>query len=513
MATIRAVVPVGVPVGMSSAPEGTVLALKLARATDPLSKEAMQREVEIFKALCAAPGQKPCPVAYDTIGDPATGLVMEWCPADLERWWADSWKQPRSWILLCEAMADICRRVREYGAILEMDLGKKAIHADIKPRNVLRAADGRWLLTDFGASKSRPVEEENWAATRMILGTENFISPEALFNARKPFPGAMDTWSIGCSFFALLRMRAFLSSGAVLPINGTHSHHFRSHRVALVADLQERRPTLFVNKDLDPSVFTSPDKLPDRDRAAVQEGVGGVFGVSNPPLERILGADVIKLLDRALCIDPAKRYGDPLELASDFEGLVERFRELEVRGVKATRSDDGNRPVTPAVATPAAPQPAAPVAPPSGKKPGAEGPRAQPTMVPMDDFAPPPIPPAAQKAGESPAPPRPDGAASARPATPINPPAAPISQVVAAPIAAPKMPAPAPTPVAAPAKPSATPVLLQEGVAGPKAQKSVAVPRWALVVGVLVILGLVGSLALVVLAGAAWFFLRGLPAS
>ena len=457
------------------------MALKLARATDPLSKEAMQREVEIFKALCAAPGQKPCPVAYDTIGEPVTGLVMEWCPADLERWWADAWKQPRSWILLCEAMADICRRVREYGAILEMDMGKKAIHADIKPRNVLRAADGRWLLTDFGASKSRPVEEENWAATRMILGTENFISPEALFNARKPFPAAMDTWSLGCTFFALLRMRAFLSSGAVLPINGTHSHHFRSHRVALVADLQERRPTLFVNKDLDPSVFTSPDKLPDRDRAAVQEGVNGVFGVSNPPLERILGADVIKMLDRALCIDPAKRYADPLELASDFEGLVERFREMEVRGVKATRSDDGNRP------TPA----------PAEKKPAIEAPpRAQPTMVPVDDAAPPT--PATEKAAAGPVAPSADS-----PPPPVAAPA--VARVPAAPAVS----------EASPKKDAQADVQAQPKVKsdGKAPAKSVSVPMWALALGGVAVLGMVGSLLLVVLLGAAWFFLSGMPAS
>lgn len=498
MATIRAVVPVGPPVGLSTVPEGTVVALKLARATDPLSKEAMQREVEIFKALCAAPGQKPCPVAYDTIGDPAMGLVMEWCPADLERWWADAWKQPRSWILLCEAMADICRRVREYGAILEMDLGKKAIHADIKPRNVLRAADGRWLLTDFGASKSRPVEEENWAATRMILGTENFISPEALFNARKPFPAAMDTWSLGCTFFALLRMRAFLSSGAVLPINGTHSHHFRSHRVALVADLQERRPTLFVNKDLDPSVFTSPDKLPDRDRAAVQEGVNGVFGVSNPPLERILGADVVKMLDRALCIDPAKRYADPLELASDFEGLVERFRELEVRGVKATRSDDGNRP-----AAVAAPVTASPAATPPEKKPAVSTPpRAQPTMVPVDDFAPPP--PAVVKT--------PADAPVASPSVPMTSPPPPV--------AAPFVAAHAAVTVVSEASPPSKTRAPEEVQAKPKAKgdtkapaKSVAVPMWALALGGVAILGMVGSLVLVVILGATWFFLSGMPAS
>lgn len=331
MATIRTVVAQGAPVGESQIPAGTKLALKLARASDPLARESLIKEVEIFQVLCRSPGQAPCPRAYDTIGNPVTGLVMEWCPSDMERWWIDNWRQPRSFIAICEAMADLCRRVREYAAILELDLGKKVIHADIKPRNVLRSVDGRWLLTDFGASKARPIEEENWAATRMILGTENYIAPEALFNACKPQPAAMDTWAIACTFFALLRMRSYLSSGAAMPINGTHAHHFRTHRVALVSDLQERRPTLFVNKELDPAAFTSPDKLPDRDRQAVIEGCMGIFGSPNPSLERILANDVLKVLDRALSIAPSARYTDPLELASDFEGLAERFREIEAK--------------------------------------------------------------------------------------------------------------------------------------------------------------------------------------
>jgi serine/threonine protein kinase len=291
----------------------------------------MQREVEIFRALCRLPDSAPCPCAYDTIGSPVTGLVMEWCPTDLERWWSETWKEHRAFVQLCEALAEVCRRIKEYAAILELDLGKKATHADIKPLNVLRSNGGRWLLTDFGASKIRPVEEENWAATRMILGTENFIAPEVLFNACKPWPTAMDTWAIGCSLFALLKMRTFLGAGAVMPVNGTHSHHFRSQRVALVADLQERKPALFINRDLDPSAFSSPEALPDRDKQTIQESMAGIFGGSHAALERMLGNDVIKVMERALKINPALRYRDPLELASELEGLADRYRELEAK--------------------------------------------------------------------------------------------------------------------------------------------------------------------------------------
>ncbi len=333
MATLRAAVPLGPPSGRSTVAPGTLVALKIARTGDALAMESLAREVETFEVLCRSSGQTPCPRLYDVIGEPATGLVMEWCPTDLERLWEGQNRAPRAFVELVEALADVCRRVREYEAVLEMDLGRRVIHADIKPKNVLRSADGRWLLTDFGASKSRPVEDDNWAATRMVLGTENFIAPEAVFNARKPFPAAMDTWSIACTLLALLKMRTFLRNGARMPPNGTHSHHFRSHRVMLVSDLQERKPALFLNKDLDPALFTSPDRLPDKDRQAVHDALIGIFdGAAQPALEAELEEEVARLLGRALTIDPARRYCDPLELAADLESLAQRYRELVVQG-------------------------------------------------------------------------------------------------------------------------------------------------------------------------------------
>ncbi len=331
MASIRRVVPQSAPNAVSTVPEGTVLALKLARPDDKLAEEAIAREVETFVALSRAPGSPPCPRLYDIIGTPVTGIVMEWCPTDMERWWEATCGAPRSFLELVEALADVCRRTREYEAVAELELGKRVIHADIKPRNVLRAVDGRWLLTDFGAAKFRSVDEPQWVATRMILGTENFIAPEALFNARKPHPAAMDTFSLGCTFFALLRMRTVLRGGGRMPPNGTHAHLFRTQRVALIGDLQQRKPALFVDKDLDPAQFASPEKLPEKDRRLVAEAMEGVFGKPNERLEGVLVTETLHLLDRALRIDPALRFRDPLEMAGEFEALAQRYRELALR--------------------------------------------------------------------------------------------------------------------------------------------------------------------------------------
>lgn len=343
--------PAGSPV------DGAYLALKLARAEEPLAMEALAREAEILDLLSRSPGAPPSPRLQDVVGDPPRGLVMEWCPTDLERWWAVHRDDPGAFAELCEAMADVCRRVREYAAVAEIELDRTVIHADVKPRNVLRAEDGRWLLTDFGAAKSRPVELAEWDATRMIIGTENFIAPEALFNAVKPYPAAMDTWSIACSFFALLRMRPLLRGGGRMPPNGTHSHYFRTQRVALVTDLQQRKPALFAGRDLDASAFASPDRLPDKDRAAVDEAIAGVLGPPTPAtaaLEAKLGAEVCNLLDRALMIDPAARYLDALEMAAEFEALATRWRELVRRAqVAGASGPTGQVSSVPAVAPPA----------------------------------------------------------------------------------------------------------------------------------------------------------------
>lgn len=326
MAAILAVTGVGDGPGPR---EGVVCALKLARVDDPLSIEALDKEIAVFEVLCAAPGEPPCPRLLDVVDSPAPGLVMEWCPTDLERWWAGRHADVAGFSQLCEALAEVCRRVREYAVVSELALGRRVVHADIKPRNVLLSESGRWLLTDFGAAKSRGIDEANWVATKMIIGTENYIAPETLFNARKPHPAAVDTWAIGCSFFALLRMRSLLRGGGAMPPNGTHSHHCRTHRTALVADLQLRRPNAFADSDLDPTAFATPDRLPDKDREAVAEALAGTFG--NAVLEQRLAADAVNLLDRALQIDPSRRYIDPLEMASDLEALALRWRELAVR--------------------------------------------------------------------------------------------------------------------------------------------------------------------------------------
>ena len=328
MSSIICVRAEGPPPDDDGPAEGTPLALKLA-SSDDLARETMAREVETFAMLQAA-RVSPCPRMVDVVeveGAPL-GIIMEWCPTDMEQWWDRILVLPDAMEPLCGALADVCRRIGEYHAIMASK-GVRAVHADIKPRNAVLGHDGRWLLTDFGAAKSRPIEQETWEATRLILGTENFIAPEMLFNARKQHPQAMDTWSVGATFFALLKMRRHRLYGHELPIDGTHSIQFRCQRMSFVTDLREREPALFAGKDLDPAAFISPDQLPDEDRHTVSQALMGVFGEPDPERELKLEAEILTLLDRALAIDPAKRFTRAEDMSKAFDNIVRRYWELE----------------------------------------------------------------------------------------------------------------------------------------------------------------------------------------
>ncbi len=332
MASVLRVRPVGESVGDA----GTLLALKLAREDEPMSLDAIGREAEVFATLRSAQGMAPCPRPHDTVqtsdGKRIVGLVMEWCPFDMERWWADVHTRPWAFSELCEALAEVCERLRAYQRACAAAAGQRVAHSDVKPRNLLRAADARWLLTDFGASKARDMDSGDWTATRVILGTEGFIAPEGLFNARKSHPEAMDIWSVGATLYALLRMHAHLRDGGRLPLNGTHSSQFRSHRVALVSDLHQRKPALFIDKPLDPTQFASHDRLPEKDRAAVADALKKSFA---PEHEAIVVAATIALLDRAMQIDPQARFTDAGEMAKALTALSRISRVDD--GMDATR--------------------------------------------------------------------------------------------------------------------------------------------------------------------------------
>jgi cyclin-dependent kinase 7 len=79
------------------------------------------------------------------------------------------------------------------------------LHRDIKPNNLLIAADGEVKLADFGLARS--FGDPRYHMTSAVI-TLWYRPPELLFGARQ-YSGAVDIWSMGMVFAELLIRRPY----------------------------------------------------------------------------------------------------------------------------------------------------------------------------------------------------------------------------------------------------------------------------------------------------------------
>jgi serine/threonine-protein kinase len=75
------------------------------------------------------------------------------------------------------------------------------VHRDVKPANILLAADGRVLLTDFGVARSLD-EVSELTRTGMVVGSPAYMAPEQLQGM--PVDGRADLFSLGVVLYELL---------------------------------------------------------------------------------------------------------------------------------------------------------------------------------------------------------------------------------------------------------------------------------------------------------------------
>ncbi|NDU75236.1 protein kinase [Actinomadura sp. DSM 109109] len=74
------------------------------------------------------------------------------------------------------------------------------LHRDVKPANILLAADGRVLLADFGIA--RLTGAASLTVTNTVLGTLEFMAPEQIAGGEAT--AASDLWALGVSLFCAL---------------------------------------------------------------------------------------------------------------------------------------------------------------------------------------------------------------------------------------------------------------------------------------------------------------------
>lgn len=125
------------------------------------------------------------------------------------------------------------------------------VHADLKPNNILRSADGRVKVIDFGQScKNNTVKER-------IQGTPDYISPEQV--ARRPITLQTDVFNLGATLYWAL-------VGKTIPtlytVNKQGDNSFLAvDLIETPAQLHPKVPIALSNLVME-SIATNPKKRP-----------------------------------------------------------------------------------------------------------------------------------------------------------------------------------------------------------------------------------------------------------
>jgi serine/threonine-protein kinase len=121
----------------------------------------------------------------------------------------------------------------EIGRGLTVAHGRKMVHRDIKPQNVLIDSEGRAKLTDFGIS--RQLEQDGMTATGRVLGTTDYVAPEQAMG--HPVDQRSDIYSLGIVLYEMLAGQVPFSADSQVGVAMKHVNEE-------LPDVQQRRPEL-----------------------------------------------------------------------------------------------------------------------------------------------------------------------------------------------------------------------------------------------------------------------------
>ncbi|KAI0012856.1 Pkinase-domain-containing protein [Xylariaceae sp. FL0662B] len=154
------------------------------------------------------------------------------------------------------------------------------LHRDIKPNNLLIAADGEVKLADFGLARS--FGDPYKAMTATVI-TRWYRPPELLFGARH-YSGAVDIWSVGLVFAELVIRAPYIAGDTEL------------RQIHLICQAVGT-PT----EENWPGVTTLPDYTVEKEIVPVRgrDHYMQMFGT--------VGNEGVDLLMRTLILDPKKR--------------------------------------------------------------------------------------------------------------------------------------------------------------------------------------------------------------
>jgi len=146
--------------------------------------------------------------------------------------------------------------------------GRKLVHRDVKPQNVLIDTDGRARVTDFGIARS--LEGKGLTATGRVLGTTDYVSPEQAMG--EDVDERSDVYSLGVVLYEML--------------TGDVPFHAETQVGVAMKHVNEVMPDVLVRR---------PD----------------------------VSAAVAAVIDRATAKDPRDRYSSVGEMVRDLEATLE----------------------------------------------------------------------------------------------------------------------------------------------------------------------------------------------
>ena len=120
-------------------------------------------------------------------------LVLEYIEGES----LDKFGKPDS-LLPIDAVIDVIGQAAE---ALKHASSKGIIHRDVKPDNLIRSADGRVKLTDFGCA----ITDQANASPIRVAGSMAYMSPEQITG--KPLNHQSDIYALGAVFYRLLTGR------------------------------------------------------------------------------------------------------------------------------------------------------------------------------------------------------------------------------------------------------------------------------------------------------------------
>jgi serine/threonine protein kinase len=94
----------------------------------------------------------------------------------------------------------VCRAARDVASALAFIHSKKAVHRDVKPKNIMRIGS-RWKLGDFGLIRAL---EQSMMTASGRKGTLGYLSPESL---DAQVSSATDVWALGVTILETLTGR------------------------------------------------------------------------------------------------------------------------------------------------------------------------------------------------------------------------------------------------------------------------------------------------------------------